>query len=441
MRTFKTKYHLSALLAVFIIWTTGGCASYNLDRAQHQLRTNYSSANYQSAAEHLEKMESNEVYKTKDAVLLHLEKGLVYHFSGNYMESNQSFETAELEIDANFTKSLSRGFKSVLLNDNALAYDGEDYEDVYINLFRALNYIHLDNYDAALVEGRKLAFKLENIEIRNRGLAETISRDDSLNTVNWQTGDHVVENSAMGHFLSAVLFAKTGRQDNARIEIERMNRAFSDQIKAFDFTPLPPQALTQINEPQSYNVLITGFSGRSPVKNQNDVRFFMDEMDTYLKFSVPSLQMYPSSVNYIETVVGDSISYPLYLIEEMDQVARDVYKVKEPMIYARALTRSAAKAAGVNKISNEISEKNENLGFIAKLLGIIGQEVSEKADLRSWQTLPGKAYGNLIRLPPGTHTIRMNYYSHNHNILYSEDHTIEVFEGNDLALIETLYWY
>lgn len=418
-----------------------GCAAYTLDKAQHSLRDNFSTGNFEESVELLEKMEQQNVYKDKDEVLLHLELGLIHHFSGNFDESNLHLSRAEQAIEDNFTRSITRGISSMLISDNQLVYGGEDYEDVYINVFKSLNYIHQDNYEAALVEARRIAFKLEGIEIRNRGLAEMFARSDSLNQAEWKTGDRVVENSALGHYLAALLFAKTGRPDNARIEYERMLRAIDDQTRAFSFTPPPDDMLYKIRQPEEYNVLIAGFSGRSPIKVQHDVRTFVGRHNTYLKFSLPELKLHPSSVHRIEVETENNGVIPTYVIEEMDRVAADVYKVKEPIIYARAFTRSALKAFGSRTLTKEAQNRNEGLGLLAWLFGFIGQEITEKADLRGWQTLPGKAHVNVAKFEPGIHDIKINYYSGSGRLIYSEKQTIEVFPGNDLTLIQSLYWH
>lgn len=434
------SYHKNILFTALLFAVLNGCAAYTLDQAQTNLRTDFSNADFESASALLEKMDRENVYKEKDAVLLNLERGMIHHFSGEYEKSNQFLTKAENAIEENFTKSITRGVQSMILSDNSLVYAGEDYEDVYINVFKSLNFIHQNDYESALVEARRIAFKLEGIEVRNRGLAEMFAGADSLNKADWKTGDRIVENSALGHYLSAVLFAKTNRPDNARIESERMNRAFIDQSKAFDFTPPPAHEMNKIRNPDEYNLLITGFSGRAPVKQQNDVRLFVGEMNTYLKFSLPSLHTYRSSVSRVEVVVGDTLRIPTYVIEEMDKVAADVYRVKEPIIYARAFTRSALKAVGSRAVTNRIYKENEALGMLAWLLSTIGSEVSEKADLRGWQTLPGKAHVNVAKLPPGLHDIRIEYFSNQNRLLFTENQTIEIFPGNDLALIESLYW-
>ncbi len=405
------------------------------------LRDDFSSKNFESAADELDRSERKEIYKKKDEVLLNLERGMVHHFSGNYELSNKFFAEAELGIEENFTRSIIRGVQSMLISDNSLTYGGEDYEDVYINVFKSLNFIHQNDFESALVEARRIAFKLEGIEVRNRGLAEMFARSDSLAEADWKTGNRIVENSALGHYLSAVLFAKTGRPDNARIETERTFRAINDQQKAFSFTAPPRQEIEKIQYGNEYNLLITGFSGRSPTKIQSDARLFAGKYSTYVKISLPSLKMHNSSVTRVEIVVGDTLTIPTFVIEEMDKVAADVYKVKEPLIYARALTRSLIKATGSTLATREVSKQSESLGILTWLAGVIGQEISEKADLRSWQTLPGKAHVNVARLPPGTHNIKLNYYSQQNRLLYSDNQTVEVGSDNSLALIESLYWH
>lgn len=433
----STSHTILLLFALFL----QSCASYSLDKAQYNLRENFASGDFEASAMLLDEMETREVYKSKDDVLLNLERGMVHRFTGNFPESNLYLSKAEQGIEENFTRSITRGISSLLINDSQLVYGGEDYEDVYINVFKALNYIHMDDYEAALVEARRIAFKLEGIEIRNRGLADMYTRADTLNGSNWKTGDRVIENSALGHYLSAVLFAKTGRPDNARIEYERTLKALQDQERAFGFEQPAQADIETIRYPGEYNLLITGFSGRSPIKIQHDVRTFVGRHNTYVKFSIPELKLHRSSVSRVEVIVADTLHIPTFVIEEMDKVAADVYKVKEPLIYTRALTRSILKATGTRAVTKRASEESETLGFFTWLAGVIGQEITEKADLRGWQSLPGKAHVNVARLPAGIHDLEIRYYSQQGRLLYSEKQTIEIFPGNDLALIESLYWH
>jgi hypothetical protein len=438
LRTFRLTYQILLISAIAI--ASSGCAAYKLDQAQMNLRNSMAHGNYQEAGLMLDRMDRKDVYKKKDAVLLNLERGMIHRVNGDYQQSTLFFQKAEDDIEANFTRSISRAAASVLVNDNVLDYPGEDYEDVYLNAFKALNFIHLNDFDAALVEARRMAYKLENMELRNKGFAETYARQDSLGHADWTPGKSNIQNSAFSHYLSAVLFAKTGRPDNARIETQRVFSAMADQQAAYNFNLPPAQELAIVQEPDQYNLLITAFSGRAPIKDQVDVRLFLDEIDSYVKFSFPSLHMYNSVVDRVEIIVGDTISYPVYLIEDMDRVSAEVYRVKQPLIYAKALARGIAKTVGANAIRRQAEKQSEGLGFAAFLLGILGQEVSEKADLRSWVTMPGSVHANVINLPEGHHTLEIMYLSKRGAIVYTEKHDVHITGGNSLSLIESLYW-
>lgn len=416
------------------------CSAYKLDSAQASLRTSFASRNYSGSVTLLNEMESRRVYRNKDAVLLNLEQGTANHFAGNYRQSNRHFTKAEDQIDFLFSKSISRAVKSFINNDNTLDYDGEDYEDIYLNIFKALNYIHMDDLEAALVEARRIAFKLTQLSIKYGGLVEALSKADTTGHATWETGKTNVQNSAYGHYLATILYAKTNRPDDARIEYEKLRKAFEDQSSVYTF-PLPEHSRLQtIKQPEKYNVLVNCFSGRSLRKVQHDMRLYLYEADLYLKLSLPALRMYKTQVHRVEAVVNDTLRKEVDLIEEMDVVARDVYQVKQPVIYSRTIVRAFLKAVGTNTLSRQLAKRDETLGEISNLLGKIGQEATEKADLRGWQTLPGKAYVAVLDLPPGEHNVTINYLSSGNRILFSETRTLEVTGPHALELVESLYW-
>lgn len=429
------------LLGIIMLAYFSGCANYRLDQAQQSLRSSFATREFGKTIQLLENYEKKGVYKNKDNVLYNLEMGMAQHFHHRFDSSSAYLSKAEEQIDRLYTKSISRGLKSFLLtNDNSLEYNGEDYEDIYLNVFKSLNYIHRNNLDAALVEARRVAYKLSQLEIKYEGLASALSQADTLKKTDWKAGKSNVQNSALGHYLSAILYAKSGKPDDARIEYEKLLQAFDDQPSIFGFQQPDKEALQQIKEPESFNVLITGFAGRAPIKRQNDVRTYLSSEDLYLKFSLPSLHLYNSRVHSVRAVIDDTLKTPVHLIEEMDIVAREVYKVKEPIIYARAFARSLVKAVGTNSISKAIEDENEDLGILANIFGKIGQEVSEKADLRSWQTMPGKAYVNVVKLEPGTHHIKMEYLDRSGRLLFSGEKNIQISTADELELFETLYW-
>lgn len=428
--------------SIAILFICVSCGAYVLDNAQADLRSSFATGDYNTTAQLINTFEKDKVYKSKDEVLLYLEQGTVNHFAGNYHQSSNYFSYAEDKIDDLYTKSVSRAIRSFVVNDNTLAYDGEDYEDIYINIFKSLNYIHLNELESALVEARRVAYKLELLNTKYNGLIESLSKADTTSTDKdkWKTGKSNVQNSALGHYLSAVLFAKTNKPDDARIEHSHLLKAYQEQPSVYSFEAPASERLNIITNPDEYNVLISAFSGRAPIKNQNDFRFYHEESDNYLKLSLPTLQVYNTTVRSIEVVVNASDVYQIPLIEEMDLVAKDVYKVKEPIIYARSMVRAFLKAMASNKLKTSATKEDETLGMLVNAFGKIAQETTEKADLRSWQTMPGKAYADVIKLPAGEHAIKINYYNNNGALLYSQNQTLSISGNENLKLIESIYW-
>ncbi|WP_020403156.1 COG3014 family protein [Gracilimonas tropica] len=428
--------------AIVFLFLLSGCAAYKLDSAQTQLRNSFASGDYESTAELIETLDQNEIYKSKDQVLVNLEHGLVNHFAGNYESSSQYFTEAENEIDDLFTKSVTRAIQSFAVNDNALAYDGEDYEDIYLNVFKGLNYIHRDELESALVEIRRVSYKLGQLDQKYNGLIEALSKADTTSTDKdkWKTGQTNVQNSAMGRYLSTILYAKTGKPDDARIELENLYKAYREQPSVYSFKMPGDGELRTLTEPDSYNILIQAFAGRAPIKKQNDIRFYFDETDTYLKFSLPTLHTYHSRVRNIRVKVNNNPPKELYLVEEMDQVAKEVYKVKEPIIYARSLVRAVLKAGAAEGLKNRAAKESDALGIAANILGKIAQETTEKADLRSWQTMPGKAYSTVLNLPPGTHQVEVQYLDASGRIINRSAEEVHIDENTKLELVESIFW-
>ena len=70
------------------------------------------------------------MYKQKERLLYYLDAGMLYHFQGNWQQSNELLQQAEDAIQELYTKSVTRAAGSMILNYSSLEYSGEDYEDI-----------------------------------------------------------------------------------------------------------------------------------------------------------------------------------------------------------------------------------------------------------------------------------------------------------------------
>jgi hypothetical protein len=134
------------------------------------------------------------------------------------------------------------------------------------------------------------------------------------------------------------------------------------------------------------------------------------------------------------------MSTRLEIIEEMDKVARETFKIKKPIIIARATIRGILKSAAQEGIADAIEDEYGSIaGDVANFLGGRAREATEQADLRGWQTMPGKVYTNVIKLPAGEHDVTFNYYSPAGKLLYSEARNVNIEKQERLEPIASIY--
>jgi len=113
------------------------CSSGGL-KERAELRTLVSSGQYAKALEYVEK---SDFYKKEDnALLRHMELGMIHHYMGNYFQSLKQLEKAKEIHKKLFTKSISSSAKGALANENFDIYYGATYERSLLHFYLSLNH-------------------------------------------------------------------------------------------------------------------------------------------------------------------------------------------------------------------------------------------------------------------------------------------------------------
>ena len=138
-----------------LLLLSSGCSSYagKIRYVQYL----FDSAQYEPAALELQQLIDR---KDNELLLYLLEMGMVNHASGKYAEAIANFKDAEKIAALVDYTSVSQEVGSVLFNDSAKAYKGEDFEKILINVYMAIDYTMLGKWDEALVECRRVNKKL-----------------------------------------------------------------------------------------------------------------------------------------------------------------------------------------------------------------------------------------------------------------------------------------
>ncbi len=391
-------------------------------------------------------VENPKYYKHKERLLYYLDAGMLHHYNGDWQKSNELLEEAEAAIEQLYTKSVSRAAGSMLLNDNTLEYAGEDYEDIYINVFKALNYLRLEDIDAAFVEIRRLDDKLGYLEEKHAKMAKELVKDGETK-LDVKASNHF-HSSALARYLSMTMYEASRQRDDARIDYDNIQYAFASQP---DFYPFPPPEILHPREAKSGNVIhVVSFVNRGPYKRAREMHVHTSEnlllvgsvdkdLDIipinwpgikegyYFKFALPYLVQRDRRIWSVEAVTQTGKRYQLQKLEDINLVAKKGYEAKEPMILLKSVTRSVLKALAGEEAKSQSRKETSDLG--ASLISLAMDAaifMSENADLRLSQFFPGAAMIAEIPVSEGQNTIRLDYYSKAGSLLYSEERTLMV---------------
>jgi len=384
---------------------------------------------FDTAVETLRKGQSKKrpLYPEKNAISLYIDKGLLEHYAGNYARSSRDLQEAERLIQEAFTKSVTADIASYITNDNTKEYPGEDFEDIYINVFNALNYYNRGNIDGALVEIRKLTTpsgkldmlsrKYENVrQGAGRGAAETLGGFGvSMNDAMPQGKAVNFSNSALARYLSALFYLSDGNTDGARIEFEQLHEAFASNTKVY-YHPVPnPVMDIQTVPSEKARLNIIGFAGLSPIKEEGYFPAFFPFTYSILRqpiFKLPKLIKRPSAIDRIEVVVEGEGKFDLELLEDMGAVIEETYNAHFANLFFKTYIRLLTKYAAVDIAANMAREQSGELaGLTAAIAGKVAADATEGADIRMSRYIPDKAYIGGVNLDPGTYNIAVYYYS------------------------------
>jgi hypothetical protein len=430
-----------ALTMLIFAGFTTGCGSQKLVNGQKQMRLSFQLGDFERADYIADSLKENEIYEAKDRVLYALEKGTINYFKGDYEQSIASFTNAEEYIDQFYTKSIKTGIGAFLSNDTELNYNGEVYEDVYLNGFKSLGYLKMDNFESALVEARRIAQKLSEAEQKYSKYASAMAESDTTEKdITWEAGTSSIHDSPLSHYLAGALYAKAGEEDGARIEMDKLKRAINNHQAMLDSRLEFDSVFTKVQHPDRYNTMLMAFCGNAPDKVEININTDLNLDGRGVKIAIPKLKMRPSKVGIIEAVINDTMRTELKIIEEMDKVARETFQIKKPLIIARAIIRGGLKSVAQKGVTDAIEDEYGSVaGDVASFLGGRAREATEQADLRGWQTMPGKVYTNVVELPSGEHDVTFNYYSQAGKLLYSEARNITIGEQERLEPIASIY--
>ena len=404
-----------ALLAAGLLFAFLSCATS--PKAYEEVDAAFRSGSYEKALAVLNDDKSKvrkTNYPSKNEILLYLDRGMIAHYAGQHKDSSQDLETAERLIEEAFTKSITQAIGSYILNDNTKDYAGEDYEDLYTNVFNALNYYHNNDLEGALVEIRRLNEKLQYLADKyERAKKKVLDSNDQVDPRQLPMEASRFSNSALARYLGILFYRAIGKADDVRIDYEEFLRAYELAPEVYS-NLVPSSVADELSVPPGKGRLnLIAFTGLSPVKEEQNILIPLPLPfpNNFARLEFPKMVNRANSVQRAEVVLDNGERFPLELVENMSAVAEETFKSRLGLIILKTTLRTIIKnTASITASAAVTKSSNEGFGFLAGVVGKVITEASEKADTRLSRYFPSHALVGGINLEPGNTTVTVNFY-------------------------------
>ena len=409
------KKHFGKFAVVSVLLILTACATYYKKNIQFQEYVQQ--GRFEKAKATLEG--NKKAQSGRNKVLYHFEHGYVAWMLSKYQESNDHLAKADRLIEDQM-KNYGQEALALITNPSVKPYQPEDFEVVMVNYFKALNYLALNDYEAALVECRKINNKLHALNDKYEDHKNRYQRD------------------AFAHTLMGLIYEANADYNNAFIAYRNALKVYEeDYLPEFGFGP-PHQLKLDILK----TAYLTGFyeevrfyekkfnfnydhkinkekelvffwlNGFGPVKSEWSINltnvkgeggwitFANEEYDIsvpvyigdkkeeeksafknlrFLRIAFPKYEERTPVYSNATIQVGNK-SKKLELLQDINEIAFKT--LRDRMI--REVSNSVLRLATKKALEALASEQDEGLGTLVSITNAL----TEKADTRNWQTLP-----------------------------------------------------
>ena len=405
---------------VFIVpLVLSACAATSIFQSYTSEAVKYKSALSADNAEPvLERLDSKATGADK---LLYLsERGRIHQVHDQFEASKADFEQViqiyskgEDKARINVT-GVAADSAALFSNDNAIPYQGYDFERVFLHQFQAFNYLAANDVSGAGVELRRAALEQRNLELANEraiAAAEEEAQEQSVQLPNLAAipqlqgmselvGDtKSAFQNAYTFYASAVIWESMGERNSALVdykkalEINPNNKGLQQDVQRLDQRSRRSKAAALvvlyedgfIPERQSFTFTIPDF--------YNDKTYS-------IAFPYYSAQNWYQPVPLL-VAVDNGLSHQTELLANFGNMAVASLKEKVPALMVRQILRARVKY----EMQAQAQKADQLVGIATTLYNI----ASERADLRNWLTLPNNAQAVRVEIPAGgEHNVQLS---------------------------------
>lgn len=390
-----------------------------------------------------------------DELLRLQHRGLVAHYAGRWRESADCLERALVLAEDRYTRSVSKALLSLVTSDRVLPYRPPRPERLLLHYYGALNYLRMGEPDEAAVEARRLGRLLERSRRDEGGgvpreLAEALSHfSGAVFEAAGQPVDAAVAyrrarafapragdsaaapagggggaGAAPGEPPGPALDEPSPPTGQVLVAVERGFVAHRVERSVTLF--LLPCEVDRLREARSAALEEDEEADADPVlevarrvadrslgwePGPGRVRGHRCEEDAdpvLLRVAWPAFRETPTgSGEAVLRVDGEPRPADPVARVDVSEAVREAYRGRRLLDLAKTLLRAVTKVAVAEGIEDAVSDGDETLGEVAGWTARVAGALLERADTRSWHSLPARIDLYRLRLPAATHRLEV----------------------------------
>jgi len=330
-----------------------------------------------------------------------LNTGLLKSITGDFEGANRDLQEAKEILNNLQATSVSENLGAAIVNETLRSYDGSASERVLLHVLLSINYLMLNNLDAARVEVLQADVVMKELAREEKPIGQLASAHYIAGLIYELGGE--LDDAMISYRKAANLMTLRNMQPppalqssllslSQRLGLDEENKEYREQFAL----PVNPDTL------HSSEIIVIYWDGVVTSKRGNSLSVWVPSLNQAVSLALP---YYPPS-NYVEDHFNLRLADQTYrseTVEDIEALLREDLDDESAAIYAMTLARMVSKYQIVKSAGNE----NDGLGLFINIIAML----SESADIRSWNMLPSSIQFARFSLPAGEYSLPFPHYA------------------------------
>ena len=333
-----------------------------------------------------------------------LNTGVLKSMTGDFEGAVEDLQNAKEILNSLQAFSFSGNLAAATINETLRDYDGSASERVLLHELLSINYLMLDDLDAARVEVLQAAVVMNELAREEKPVGQLAS----------------------AHYIAGLVYELGGELDNARISYRKAANLMAlrnmSLPRSLQNSQLAPSSRLGVDEgveevavdeavyqyrdqvflpavstdPNAAEIIVIYWDGVVTSKRGTSTSVWVPSMNQVVSLALPH---YPPS-NYVQQSFTLNIAgqqHRTETIEDIEALLREDLDDESAAIYAMTLARMVSK----HQFVKSANDQDPGLALFANIFTIL----TESADIRSWNMLPSTIQIGRFSLAAGEYSL------------------------------------